>query len=104
MASCATMAEPRVYWPTQQWQAASPRSQGMDADLLHHADRHIREHLPNVYSLLVVKHGYIVFEQYYQGHTQTDTYSIRSVTKSVTAALIGIAFKEQLISGLDQKI
>lgn len=68
------------------------------------AHQKIRRELPNVYSLLVVRNGVIVFEQYYQGHSASSLFDVRSVTKSFISALIGIALAEKQIVNLDQKI
>jgi len=53
---------------------------------------------------LIVHHGYLVFEQYYQGDDRDTTYSVRSVTKSFVSALIGIALQQGYLDSLDQKM
>ena len=54
-------------------------------------------------SILVARHGKLVFEDYLDGSTSTlrDT---RSATKSVTSILIGIAIDKGLLSGVDAKV
>jgi CubicO group peptidase (beta-lactamase class C family) len=94
----------RPYWPTDEWRESRPRDQGMQVTRLQRADRHIREHLPNVYSLLVTRHGYLVFEQYYHGHTAATRFGIQSATKSIISALVGSALQHQSIRDLDQKM
>src|SRR4051794_40303535 len=76
----------------------------MDATLLSNADHHIARHMPDVRVLLVVYHGSIVFEKYYQGYTASSYHGVMSVTKSVTSALIGIALRDGYLAGLDQTI
>ena len=68
------------------------------------ADQKVRRELPNVHSLLVIRNGAIVFEQYYQGHDASSLFDVRSVTKSFISALIGSALVEKHIVNLDQKI
>ena len=54
-------------------------------------------------SILVARHGKLVFEDYLDGSASTlrDT---RSATKSVTSILIGIAIDKGLLSGVDAKV
>src|SRR4029453_5150067 len=59
---------------------------------------------PALRSVLVVRHGVLVFERYYHGATPATYFNVFSVTKSVTAALVGIALGEQALGGLDQPI
>jgi len=50
------------------------------------ADKRIPDNYPNVYSLLAVRHGYLVYEKYYQGMDANSANPIYSVTKSVMSA------------------
>ena len=59
---------------------------------------------PQVRSVLIVRHGYLLYERYWQGLDQTDGHEVRSVTKSVIGALVGIAIAEGKIKGLDQTV
>ena len=47
--------------------------------------------LPRLYSLLVSQRGTIILERYFNGRRATSTANVKSVSKSVIAALIGIA-------------
>jgi CubicO group peptidase (beta-lactamase class C family) len=91
-------------WPTAEWKTSAPAAEGMDADRLAQAERAIGEKLPEVRSLLVVRNGKVVFEKYFRGPTAKDTFNIKSVTKSFTSALIGIALRQGLLRSLDEKI
>jgi CubicO group peptidase (beta-lactamase class C family) len=91
-------------WPTEKWSISTPEKQDMDSGLLSKADKRIRENYPNVYSLLVVRHGYLVYEKYYQGMDKDSYNPVYSVTKSVMSALTGIALREKLITNTDQKV
>ena len=59
--------------------------------------------VPAISVLLAVRHGYLVFEQYYNGHMAEDPINVRSVTKSVTSTLAGAALRTGLLSGLDAR-
>src|SRR5690242_13604916 len=60
--------------------------------------------LSGITSVLVMKHGRIVRESYYNGLRRTDRIPVFSVTKSVTSALAGIALARGELSSLDQRL
>ena len=57
-----------------------------------------------IHSVLVVRNGDIVVEEYFGGWTSTDLHPLYSVTKSVTSILVGIAIDRGYFSGIDQQI
>lgn len=91
-------------WPTDKWSTSAPDKQGVDAGMLSNADKRIKANYPNVYSLLVVRHGYLIYEKYYQGMNRNSANPVYSVTKSVISALTGIAIREKLFQNVDQKV
>ena len=94
----------RDYWPTAGWRTAAPRDQGMDPAVLNDLDTLVPDRYPQVRSLLVVRHGYLVYEHYWQGFDAADGHDSDSVTKSVTSALVGIALGERRLKSLDQTV
>ena len=71
----------------------------------------------NVHSLLVVRHGKLVFEEYFAGRKfslarytgefgfdREDTHNLASVTKSITTTLFGIALDEHLIASVQTPV
>lgn len=54
--------------------------------------------------LLVLKNDQIVFEQYYQGHSETTRHISWSVAKSFVSALFGIALKRGLIRSIEETV
>src|SRR6266545_5484025 len=94
----------RDYWPTSGWRTAAPADQGMDPAVLDDLDTKVPAYHSQVRSLLVVRHGYLVYERYWQGFAASDGHEVRSVTKSVTSALVGIALGEGKLTGLDQTV
>ncbi len=93
-----------VQWPTEKWSTATPESQGLNEQQLVKTDKTIIENYPNVYSLLIIKNGYMVYEKYYNGAKETSYNPVFSVTKSVLSALTGIAVREKLIQSTQQKV
>lgn len=72
---------------------------------------------PRVHSILVVRHGKLVFEEYFEGEQfvlarytgemgfdRDDTHSLASVTKSVTSTLVGIALDRGALTSLQQPV
>jgi CubicO group peptidase (beta-lactamase class C family) len=57
-----------------------------------------------VRSVLVIRHGYLVYERYWQGFTASDGHDSRSVTKSFVSALVGIALRDRHLESLDQTV
>jgi CubicO group peptidase (beta-lactamase class C family) len=60
--------------------------------------------LPRLKSLLVSHKGNLVLERYYNGARATTPANIKSASKSVIAALVGIAVSKGHIKTIDQKI
>lgn len=57
----------------------------------------------NIGSILVARHGKLVFEEYFEG-SRTTLRNTRSATKSVTGILIGIAIDKGFLSGVDAPV
>jgi hypothetical protein len=72
------------YWPTAGWKTAAPAEQGMDPAVLDDLDTKVPEFHPQVRSVLVVRHGYLVYERYWQGVTAGDGHDVRSVTRALS--------------------
>ena len=96
---------PLAPWPTNGWSVAEPAEHGVDPALLADVDARARalQEVPAISALLAVRHGYLVFEQYYNGLMAEDPINTRSVTKSVTSTLAGAALRAGLLSGLDAR-
>lgn len=92
----------RSYWPITDWQEADPQAMDIDPVQLARMQDHIHQHVPGLHGFLIVRHGYLVFEQYYQGFHRHSYNSISSATKSVISMLVGIALAQGLLKSLDQ--
>jgi CubicO group peptidase (beta-lactamase class C family) len=60
--------------------------------------------LPRLRSLLVSHRGTLVLERYFNGARATQAANIKSASKSVISALVGIAVSKGLIKNVDQPI
>jgi CubicO group peptidase (beta-lactamase class C family) len=72
---------------------------------------------PNIHSVLIARHNKLVFEKYWPGkdevwgqdkgvipHGPNDLHDIRSVSKSIVSACVGIAISQGKIKSVDQKV
>jgi CubicO group peptidase (beta-lactamase class C family) len=96
------------------WQTASLESENLHAEPIKDLIERIRDNTyKNIYSVLLVKNGKIVVEEYFprregdrreQAFKRVAPHEIHSATKSVNSILIGIAIDQHLIRGVDQRI
>jgi CubicO group peptidase (beta-lactamase class C family) len=91
-------------WPTNTWQTSTPEQQGMDSRLLAEMFDAIQAQNLRMHSLLVVRNGYLVTEAYFDPYTSDVRHTIESNTKSVIAALIGIAIDQGKIKSASEKM
>ncbi len=90
---------------THEWRVASAESQGLNPDILDSLTIRLREgRFGLISSLVIVRHGYLVYEEYFRGYDIDRLHPVYSVTKSVTSALIGIALEQGRISGTDVRL
>lgn len=93
----------RDYWPTEGWNHSLPEDQGMDSSNLDEMMDYIEDIGVNIRSVVIVRNGYIVFEEYPSPNLDENrTNLLYSVTKSFTSALIGIALNKAYIDNLSQ--
>ncbi len=62
------------------------------------------EAMPRLHSLLVSRRGTLVLERYFHGTDRHDVANVKSVSKSIVSALVGIAIERGYISGVDEAI
>ncbi len=93
--------QPTIY-PTDQWPTAAPADVGLDAAQLE-AAASVAEGLDS-HCLLVIRHGKLVFERYYQGHDPLTPQVSWSIAKSYTSALVGIAIDRGDIGSIDDSV
>lgn len=78
---------------------------GLDSIRLRQIDKNIQKGFYGKVTSVVVYHdSNLVFEKYYNGTRPNDLLTMRSGMKSITALLIGIAIKEQLIKSENEPV
>jgi CubicO group peptidase (beta-lactamase class C family) len=84
------------------WEVSTPEEQGLDPVRVARMYYDAAEH-DTIYSLLVLKNGYLVAEDYFNAGSIDQLSKRASVTKSYTSALVGIALDQGYIQSIDQK-
>lgn len=95
--------EARAYWPTEGWQTANMENQGMDPAKMDIAND-FAQNDPLAKALLVVKDGYIVYENYYGDGGVAESTNLWSVTKSFSSALIGILMDQKIVVSTNERM
>jgi len=96
------------------WETASLSSVGIDDNLINNVLELTRANtFENIHSILIVKQGKLVLEEYFPGYNSNERYinfsrstkhEVQSASKSVRSALIGIAIDNGFIESVDEKL
>lgn len=89
-----------------QWPIAAVDEQDLDSEKLSQLVDLIRkgEKYPDLHSLLILRHGKVVVEEYFGGYQVGMRHTLQSVSKSFTSALVGIAIHRKQFKGVEEKI
>jgi len=99
------------------WTIASPESVGLDGTRLCTIEQRLKLTDSDIHAVVVARHGKLTFEQYFSGVDQpwgkpegrydydaTTVHDMRSVTKSVTSLLVGIAIDRRMIRSVNTRV
>ncbi|WOH50000.1 serine hydrolase [Bradyrhizobium sp. sBnM-33] len=99
------------------WPIATPESVGLDGPRLCGIAVRLVATNANVHAVVIVRHGKLVFEQYFPGYDEpwglgggqhdfdsATKHDMRSVSKSVISLLVGIAIDRELIKSVDEPV
>jgi CubicO group peptidase (beta-lactamase class C family) len=89
--------------PPFAWPQSSPEAQGLDTSIFVKA-RAEAQKLSHLHSFLVIRNGFLISEWYAPGRFADYAGHIQSITKSVLSCLTGLAFRENHLFSLDQKM
>jgi CubicO group peptidase (beta-lactamase class C family) len=92
-----------VYPKPSIWRFSTPEAQGMDSQILNTAFDQAKSR-DFIDGLLVIRNGFIVAEQYYNGYDADQPHNIMSVSKSFLSAITGIALRKGVIRDLEEKV
>src|SRR5688572_6968066 len=93
-------------------------AQGIDSLIIHSMERVVENGTyPNIHSVLISHHGKLVYEKYWPGkderwgdslgviiHAKDSLHDIRSISKSIVSACVGIEIQQGKIKSADQKV
>ena len=84
------------------WEVSGPKQAGLNIDVIATVVQAIEsDENPDFHSLLIARHGRLVFESYFHGYNSKSLHDIRSAGKSFTSTLIGIAIGLGVIPDVD---
>jgi CubicO group peptidase (beta-lactamase class C family) len=88
---------------TYQWPVSTPEKQGLTGSRLASA-LSAADHTGFMDGILIIKNGYLVAEQYFNGFDAIAPHNVMSVSKSFLSAATGIALENGYIDSLNQKV
>ena len=93
-------------WPTEKWPRSTPEEQQINPKHWNDLVRMIRHEneCPHLHSLLIIRNGYLILEEYFGCFNAETVNSLQSVSKSFTSAVMGIAIEQGKIQGADEKV
>jgi len=93
------------YWPTDKWRNSTPEEQGMNSTYLDQMDDYYIANGWLLSSVLLIRNGYIVYEDYPLGGYPADfIHSLWLCTDIVTMGLTGIAIENGNISSVNEPV
>lgn len=85
------------------WPQSAALTQAVDDRTLAAADSYLQT-VPQAFSFLVIRNGYLVHERYFHGSGPTQSNNIHSASKSLLGSLVGIAIDKGLIRSIDERV
>ena len=87
------------------WTAANISDVNINkAELVRLIDSIHSKNLVNTHSVLIAKEDKLVFETYFDGFNSNIPHDLRSASKSISSAIIGIAIDDNIIENVNQKL
>ncbi|NBC28769.1 MAG: serine hydrolase [Spirochaetes bacterium] len=90
--------------PELPWEMVSPESQGIRSADLSRMVEHIDSNKLSIHSIIIYKDGTIPFEAYFEPYEKNVSHNLKSTSKGVISALVGIALREGYIESLDESV
>ncbi len=85
------------------WAISTPEAEGLDAAALAAVYAKAQD-MTYIHSFLVLRHGKLVAERYFNGYTAYAADSVKSVSKSILSALAGIALQRRHLKSVEQNL
>lgn len=85
---------------TATWRFSSPKAQGLDEAVLDAGVNGLARN-PSLFSVLIVRHGRLVYERYFHGSARDQSTNVHSASKSISESLVALAVRDGFIGSLD---
>lgn len=93
------------YYPNENWRVSTPEKQGIDSEILLKMFEYIQSASTiDFHSILIVRNGHLITEAYWNPYDKNTTHNIKSASKSIISALVGIALDKKYLTSLEQKV
>jgi CubicO group peptidase (beta-lactamase class C family) len=93
------------HWPTENWLVSTPEQQGVNSEtLLKMFEFILSSSTLDFHSAIIIRHGHIITEAYWAPYHKNTTHNIKSVTKSIMSALVGLSLEKNHLTNLGQKV
>lgn len=103
LSACAVNSPPAPIAQDDPLPVASLADVGLSAEYLQRLDADLAGlETHQLHSILVARQGQLVYERYYNGYGADTPHDLRSVTKSITALLTGMAVDDGAVLNIDQ--
>jgi CubicO group peptidase (beta-lactamase class C family) len=87
------------------WEISSLDQEGIDPVIINDLIQSIlSEEYKNIHSILLVKNGKLILEEYFHGYSREKFHQLRSATKSIGSVLTGIAIDHGFLKDANEKI
>ncbi|WP_107038593.1 serine hydrolase domain-containing protein [Brumimicrobium mesophilum] len=91
---------------TSPWRIGQMNVKPVDYDdSFSNLEKHIHsDSLPNTHSVLISKNGKIIYENYFHGYNENLPHDMKSASKSISSAFVGLAKDHELFDNVNQSI
>lgn len=86
------------------WETSTPEKQGIDSDILADMLLRMQSERLAVRSVLIIRNDTLVLECYTHPYDRDVVHDVKSVSKSIISALVGVALREGIVASLDQPV
>lgn len=86
------------------WTVSTPDKEGMDLEIIKQAIPKITNDYENIDGIVVLRHGKLIVDEYFNGYDSEKPHKVFSITKSIVGALIGIAIEQGHLKTEDDSI
>ncbi len=87
-----------AYWPTASWRSCAPEEVGVNAQRLYEVYNYMTRSSVNTYGIAIIKDGYIIAEEYFDGYNSSSRFKSYSVAKSFASLILGVAIEQGYLS------